>query len=98
MTVRSKWAARVFITAHDENEVPLAGVTISGAWVDGGEAACITDINGICSITKNNLKTTVPSITFQVTDAVLNGYSYLSASNHDPDGDSDGITIIITAP
>jgi PKD repeat protein len=98
MTVRSKWAARVFITAHDENEAPLAGVTVTGVWSVGGEASCITDTNGICSITKNNLKTSVPSITFQVTDAALNGYSYLSASNHDPDGNSDGITINILAP
>jgi PKD repeat protein len=96
--VRSKWQAEVTITVHDENETPLAGVTVIGIWGLGGEANCVTDANGICSVTKNNIKLSIPNTTFLITDAVLSGYSYLPASNHDPDGDSDGTIIIVYSP
>jgi hypothetical protein len=96
--VRTKWQAEVIITVHDEADNPLTGVTVTGAWSVGGEANCITDVNGTCSVSKKNLKTSVTSITFQITNAALSSHSYQPGSNHDSDGDSDGTTITVFAP
>jgi hypothetical protein len=43
-----------------------------------------------------NKNTKENSITFTVTSLSLPGLDYSAAANHDPDGDSDGTTIIIT--
>jgi hypothetical protein len=37
-------------------------------------------------------------ITFTVTTIVATGRSYDPSRNHDPDGDSDGTSIVVTRP
>lgn len=96
--IRTKWEASVTILVHDENENPLAGVSVTGSWDAGGEANCTTGADGTCSVTKNNLKTSVQDVTFTITEVVLSGYEYLPGANHDPDGDSDLTFIVISAP
>lgn len=96
-SARSKWEALVVITVHNQAELPLAGVLVTGTWSAGGEAACVTGADGTCFVIKNNLKTSVTSIDFSITDLSLNGYTYNSNDNHD-DGGSDGTVITVYAP
>jgi len=98
--VRSRWEATVTITVHDQNHSPLANATVAGTWSAGatGGAECTTGANGQCSVTKGNLKFSVASVTFTVDSVTLAGYSYVPTSNHDPDGDSDGTSIVVSAP
>jgi PKD repeat protein len=96
--VRSKWEAVVEILVHDQDETPLAGVTVTGTWSADGEASCVTGAFGTCTVTKNNLKMDVSPVTFTITDAALSGYTYAFDENHDLDDDTDGTTIVIDAP
>jgi hypothetical protein len=98
--VRSKWEATVTITVHDQDDNPLANAAVAGTWSSGakGGAECTADANGQCNVVKGNLKLTVTSVTFTVDSVTLAGYSYAPAANHDPDGDSDGTTITVSAP
>jgi len=96
---RGRWDAGVNITVHDENEDPVAGVLASGFWSDGatGSGECTTGTDGQCQIVKGGtLKNNVSAVTFSIEGLLLgSGYTYDAASNHDPDGDSDGTTIIV---
>ena len=77
---------------------PLVGATVTGMWSFGGSPSCTTGADGWCSVTKNNLKKDVSSVTFTVDDVTLTGYGYTPGGNHDPDGDSDGTTITVYKP
>lgn len=95
---RRNWSAMVTILVHDENENPLSDVTVSGTWSDGASssASCTSAGDGICMITKNNLKNNVPSVVFTLDDLSHTTYTYDPAANHDPDG--DGLTIMVNQP
>jgi len=94
------WNGTVIIYVHDTNHQPVAGALVSGKWTNGttGSVSCTTDSSGYCSITKTGMKTSVSSFTFSVTNVTKSGMSYAASSNHDPDGDSSGTTIVITKP
>lgn len=96
--VRTKWEANTTILVHDQDEKPLAGVTVTGVWNIGGEASCVSNVDGLCTVTKNNLKLTESVVSFEIIDAALSGWAYLPLANHDPDPDSDGTVIFIAAP
>jgi PKD repeat protein len=68
---------------------------VTGAWSEGanGGAECTTDANGVCTIVKGNLKGNVTSVRFTVSAVTAPAAGYDSATNHDPDGDSDGTSI-----
>jgi cell division septation protein DedD len=95
-----RWNATVTILVHDANHQPVSGATVYGKWTNGaiGNVSCITNVSGICSITKTGLRTSVASITFIVTNVTYTGLTYQSSSNHDPDGESNGTVIIIIRP
>jgi hypothetical protein len=76
----------------------VEGVTATGGWSVGGEVSCITNSLGYCSVSKNNLKTSVNSIDFTISNLEQTGYTYLGFENHDDETDSDGTTITIYAP
>jgi hypothetical protein len=60
---------------------------------------CTTGTNGACTVQKAKLpRTSVASVTFTVMAATRSGWTYTSASNHDPDGDSTGTAIVVTRP
>jgi hypothetical protein len=40
----------------------------------------------------------VASVTFTVTGATRSGFTYTPASNHDPDIDSNGTSIVVLRP
>jgi hypothetical protein len=96
----TKWNATVTIYVHNGSEQPMANVTVAAQWTNGatGSASCRTNTSGLCSISKTGLSSTTSSVTFTVTKLTLSGYSYTAASNHDPDGDSNGTVIVVTKP
>jgi hypothetical protein len=94
---RNRWNASVTITVHDETEAPVANATVDGTWSGGvtGGASCVTGASGQCSVSKTNIKGNVASVTFTVDDVTHTSNTYDSGANHDPDGDSDGTSIIV---
>ncbi|HKI54460.1 MAG TPA: hypothetical protein VJ987_10080, partial [Anaerolineales bacterium] len=95
-----KWNATITITVGDSNHSPIANATVSGVWSGGasGSDSCVTDANGQCAITTNNISRNSSSATFTVTDVTQVSYAYSSADNHDPDGDSNGTVITVNKP
>jgi serine protease AprX len=96
-STHSRWRAAVVITVHDVTDAPRSGVTVRGSWDGGSTVSCVTNSAGTCSITKlfSNSKTRT---TFAVTRLSLSGYTYDAVSNHDPDGDSTGTSIVVLRP
>jgi PKD repeat protein len=97
---RGRWEATVTITVHDGDEAPVYNALVEGAWSDGasGGVLCLTDESGQCSVTKSGLKGNVPSVTYSVVDITNAPGAYAAGDNHDPDGDSNGTTIIVGQP
>jgi subtilisin family serine protease len=95
------WTAKVTIRIEDAGHVALSGAVATGSWSNGssGSASCTTTANGTCTIQKTKLaRATVASVTFTVTNVTRSGGTYTPAANHDPDGDSNGTTIIVLRP
>lgn len=95
-----KWNASVDVLVHDASDLPLAGATVYGTWSDGasGDASCLTGANGRCTLSANGVMFKTPSLTFTVSDVVQGTLTYSAALNHDPDGDSDGTSILLSMP
>ena len=100
----TSWSATVEITVHDANHQPLNGATVVGTWSRSGLNAntCTTgDLggNGTCIVLFPGLsKKSVKNVTFTVSSVTMPGNVYLSASNHDPDGSSNGTSIKVNRP
>ena len=94
-----KWSATATITVHDDGEAAVANATVNGSWSAGanGSGSCVTNASGQCDITRNNIKRNSSSITFTVTNVTHATLTY-NAANHDPDGDSNGTSIVIAKP
>jgi hypothetical protein len=95
------WTARVTIRIDDGDHAAVAGVVVSGSWSAGasGGSSCTTGAAGTCTVQKAKLSTTVAaSVTFTVTGVTATGRTYAAASNHDPDGDSTGTSILVLRP
>ena len=60
--------------------------------------ACITDINGNCSITSFPIWNSDEIVIFTVDNVSHATMSYDSSINHDPDGDSNGTVITVYRP
>jgi hypothetical protein len=95
-----KWTATVTISVHNASDAAVSSATVSGSWSAGasGTSSCTTNSLGQCSVTKSSILKSVPSVTFTVSNVTRSGYTYSSADNHDPDGDSSGTTIVVTKP
>ncbi len=80
---RGRWTAEVEISVENEGDLSEPGVTVEGNWSNGatGSSTCITGSGGTCSVTKNNLKSRVASVTFTVTNLIKTGMSYNPADN-----------------
>ena len=95
------WTARVTIRIDSASHAGLSGALVTGTWSDGasGTGTCTTATNGSCSIQKTKLsRTAVASVRFTVTGVTRTGGTYVSSANHDPDGESNGTTIVILRP
>jgi subtilisin family serine protease len=95
-----QWTAKVTIRAHTAAEGNASGIIVTGTWSTGGSASCTTATNGTCTVQSSKLsRTSVASATFTVVSATRSGWTYVSASNHDPDNDgSNGTVITILRP
>lgn len=95
-----KWNTTLTITAHNAADTALSTVVISGTWSNGatGTGSCTTNSSGRCSITLNNIASASATATFTITSLSSSGYLYLASSNHDPDGTSNGTSIVIRKP
>ena len=99
-TVAGKnWTARVTIRVESGTHVALSGAIVTGTWSNGGTASCTTTAAGTCTVQKTKLSLSgVASVTFTVTNVTRSGGTYVPASNHEPDGDSTGTSIIVNRP
>jgi hypothetical protein len=95
-----RWDVSVTITVVDQNGNPVAGVFVDGGWSNGanGSGNCTTDSSGQCTVTKNRIKSNESSVTYTINSLSASGYTYNAAANSDPDGDSNGTVIIVSAP
>ena len=75
--VRNKWNATVQIVVSASGG-QIANAVVTGLWSDGttGTAECTTGSNGQCIVTKDSIKTSIPSVTFTVTSVVHSSYIY----------------------
>ena len=96
----NRWTASVTITVHDANHNPLANAVVTGNWSNGasGTATCTTGSNGQCSVSKSGIRNGKSSVTFTVNNVTRSSFTYASASNHDPDGSSNGTRIVVRKP
>jgi PKD repeat protein len=90
----SSWGATVTLTAHAENHTPLANVRVAGLWSTGPTAECVTSADGRCDVWQAQLPKQSRTVTFSVT-SISGPAGYRPDRNHDPDGDSNGTTIVI---
>ena len=99
-SAKGGWIASVTVTVHDDSHLPVSGAQVSASWISGanGGGSCTTDGAGECVIQSGKIKSNKSSATLQVIGITASGLSYQAADNHDPDGDSDGTTVSITAP
>lgn len=99
-SARNGWKATVTVTVHNEAHAPLANATVSGTWSGGSTAggSCVTNASGQCSIATGNIGNKKPSATLTVTTVSHASYAYQGSANHDPDGDSNGTSIVVLKP
>jgi len=92
------WSANVRVTAHDSRHNPVNGVTVRGSWNSGPEVQCVTsdaEVPGTCVLTLAGLPLATRTAYFGMSGMSLTGYTYKAASNHDPDGSSNGFGIFV---
>ncbi len=94
------WTATVVITMHATDHSPVAGVQVGGSWSASGVNTnqCTTGADGTCSVEFPDIRKKLGSVTFTVAGATLAGRPYQPAQNHDDDGDSNGIAIVVGKP
>jgi len=94
----TRWRARATIRVHDGDHALLPGVVVRGRFgPNGATLTCTTGTGGACTLTRD-LKKTRASIVFTVLGLSKTSYVYVAASNHDPDGESNGTKITVTRP
>jgi serine protease AprX len=88
------------IEVHSASHDLVSGANVAGSWSGGytGTGTCTADGTGRCQIATGSISKKVASVMFTVSAASKSGYVYQSASNHDPDGDSNGTAIMINKP
>jgi hypothetical protein len=76
----------VTVSVLDQDGNPASGVEVAGSWTwnstDIGASSGVTDGNGVAIVNSPKQKASTGDVfTFTVTNLVLDGYSYDSASN-----------------
>jgi hypothetical protein len=98
----SEWKATAILVLVDADQNPVAGAEIYILWSNGKTADCTTDESGQCSITSDKLKfndyETITLTIEAVTHDQILQWAYDATLNMDPDGDSDGMVILIEKP
>jgi hypothetical protein len=94
----ARWIARVNIQIHHAaTEQAVTGATVTVNLQGIGSRTCVTDSFGACRV-QVSVPDTRPQVRFTVTNVSAAGYTYDAAGNHDPDGDSNGTTIVVLQP
>jgi thermitase len=88
------WTAQVTITVHDENHAAVNAGTVLGQWGNGGTSQCVLDA-GQCQVESSPMAKKVGNVNFSVVSVTAGGSDYQPGDNHDPDGDSDGTSILV---
>jgi thermitase len=95
----NSWTSSLAVTVHDETEAPLAGATVNVVADYGAGTAnrsCVTSGAGVCTTADLSLHKRNGAVTYSVLS--VSGGGYNPADNHDPDGDSDGTSILVVKP
>jgi len=96
---KNNWQAAVTVSVHDSAHGAVSGAIVTGSWSGGfsGSASCTTNAAGQCVVQTGSMNRNRPSVTFTVTN-VTGSLNYSAASNHDPDGSSNGTSITVIKP
>lgn len=99
LTWTGHWKALVRVVVHDQDHQPLANASVTGTWSGGkpGTNTCVTNSRGWC-IVYQMIHRNMASASFTVDEVEGAGYVYVPGDNHDPDGDSDGTTVVLEKP
>jgi hypothetical protein len=76
----------------------MNGVTVRGSWNSGPEIQCVTsdaEVAGTCTLTLAGIPNATRNAYFGMSGMTLSGATYKPASNHDPDGSSNGFGIFV---
>jgi hypothetical protein len=97
---RTYWGATVTVLVLDAEGNPRPDVTVKGEWngIAYGHTQIVTDSDGVATMTTSRIRRKVKQITFTVTSLEKSEFTYDPAANQDPDGDSDGTTIVVSRP
>ena len=97
---KRSWSVTVTVTAHDYLHAGVNGAIVTGSWSGGvsGDTTCDTSSNGQCSFIANVTKKNLKKVSFTVSDVSYGSSNYVSSTNHDDEGDSDGNSIVISRP
>ena len=93
---QNAWTATVTIKVHNGSHGTVANAVVSGYWTGGSTSSCTTNSGGKCDVSRSGIPKTTSSVSFTVTNVARATFVYQPASNHDPDGDSNGTTITVT--
>ena len=104
---KGKWKATVWVLVHDSSHELVPGFTVTGTWAQNGwsAVASCTDggpddqdglANGRCELDSGQFLSKRGKATFTVDDVTDTSLTYEPAKNHDPDGDSNGTSILIS--
>ncbi|MEJ2736734.1 MAG: S8 family serine peptidase [Anaerolineae bacterium] len=96
--VHDQWDVQITVTIHDEGENLVPGATVHGTWSGGFTASgtCISDASGQCQIARTGIQPQSTSAVFTVDSVDHAALLYDPGANHDPDGDSNGTSIIVS--
>ena len=98
-----KWSATITIRVVDNTGAPVANATVNGTWsgAHSGSGSCSTNAAGHCSVQSPQVPKKGPgnaTMTWTITNVTHLTLIYDSASNTDPDGDSNGTSITANKP
>ncbi|MBI3977966.1 MAG: S8 family serine peptidase [Chloroflexi bacterium] len=96
---KGAWQEAVTIAVHDMAHRPLEGAVVAGTFYHDGSSrsvACTTGATGSCTVNSGTLTSPTPKGSFVVTNVAHPNWGYAPPANHDPDGDSDGTTIVFS--
>jgi len=89
------WTASVTVAVHASNHAAVTNATVTGSWTGGATSSCTSNASGQCLVTRAAIPGGTHSVTFTVTGISHVSMTYKAAANHDPDGDSNGTSIVV---
>jgi hypothetical protein len=96
-----RWRATVRITVVNAAGTPVSGATVTGGWSAGatGPSSAVTNASGVATVQVSSLSRSLTrSVRFSVAGIAHPALSYNAARNQDPEGDSNGTSIVVARP